>query len=258
MKDILNDFVRGNATTKLSIISNISTILGVSVATFVAGPFLSKFADMEFIVSDFIIAIIFYFIYLWMVASILYACIKEIISCVSDKKITGSITNILFTLFVTWISIITFPYAKYYVGDFFNTSYLLPPPAKTAIEKISKVNIINNDSSFIIQGEVHFNTGIDSTDYELVLYKKYDNGIYKPIVMSNRKVSFRLSKNGMFTMPFDTTYNKIHDPVLVAYRTSDWSLMNLLFSFQGYPEGMTQLPSMEIDSLEAYTFIPKT
>lgn len=258
MKDILNDFVRGNATTKLSIISNLSTILGVSVATFVAGPFLSKFADMEFIVSDFIIAIIFYFIYLWMVASIFYACIKEVISCASDKKTTESIANVLFTLFVIWISIIAFPYAKYYIGNIFNTSYLLPTSAKNAISKISKVNVINNESSFIIQGEVHFNTGVDSTDYELVLYKKYDNGIYKPIEMSNRKVSFRLSKNRMFTMPFDTTYNKISDPVLVIYRTSDWSLINLISSQQGYPEGMTQLPSMEIDSLEAYTFIPKT
>ncbi|WP_221620880.1 hypothetical protein, partial [Aeromonas caviae] len=80
MKEIFNDFVNGNATTKLSIISNISTILGVSVATFVAGPFLSKFAEMEFIVSDFIIAITFYFIYLWLAASTIYFSTKELVN----------------------------------------------------------------------------------------------------------------------------------------------------------------------------------
>ncbi len=257
MKEIFNDFVNGNATTKLSIISNISTILGVSVATFVAGPFLSKFAEMEFIVSDFIIAITFYFIYLWLAASTIYFSTKELVNSARNRNTSDIITKTIQLLLIAWAAIVIFPHAKYYTGNIFNTSYLLPPPAKKAISGLSKIKVYENNSNITVQGEIIFNEGMNGSDYELVLYKKNDAGVYTPVEMSNREDSFRLSQNGQFTMPFDTRYNKINDPALVIYRTADWSLTTYMTSQQGYPEGMTQLPSSEMDALNAYVFFLK-
>ncbi|WP_411684661.1 hypothetical protein [Aeromonas caviae] len=164
MKEIFNDFVNGNATTKLSIISNISTILGVSVATFVAGPFLSKFAEMEFIVSDFIIAITFYFIYLWLAASTIYFSTKELVNSARNRNTSDIITKTIQLLLIAWAAIVIFPHAKYYTGNIFNASYLLPPPAKKAISGLSKIKVDENNSNITVQGKVR--TSIPRTKNE--------------------------------------------------------------------------------------------
>jgi hypothetical protein len=114
MKDIFHDFKNGSSREKLSILSDFSTILGVSVATFVAGPFLSKFANIEFVLSDFIISVLFYFICLYIAGGTFYEYAQSSYENHKNKKygeITGN--SILFLLFV-WLCTVGFPYAKYY------------------------------------------------------------------------------------------------------------------------------------------------
>ncbi|OCH57231.1 hypothetical protein A6D98_19675 [Aliivibrio fischeri] len=253
MKEIITDFVKGSSTEKLAIVSNFSTILGVSVATFVAGPFLSKFADMEFIVSDFIIAILFYFICFWMAADFVYSIIVSIGKDVKEKKTTNAIGNILLMLFLSWLAIVIFPYAKYYSGNIFNNSYLLPPSAQKSIVDITDFQNIEKDNLLTLKGEVQFKQGINGTDYELVLYSKSQSGFYRIKELSNNDNSFKLSASGKFTIPYNIGVNNVVDPILVVYRNSDWSVFS-----DGFPQGMSQLPSFETDKVQAFIYIPKT
>ncbi|TOM21910.1 hypothetical protein CGH81_24290 [Vibrio parahaemolyticus] len=112
MIQIFKDFVDGSSTQKLSIISNFSTVLGVSVATFVAGPFLSKFADIEFVASDFIMAILFYFALIWGYGYFVYELLMRAVSNVKSKNHIKLIKSGFFLLFFCWLGVVAFPYAK--------------------------------------------------------------------------------------------------------------------------------------------------
>ena len=256
MRDIFNNFVNGSSTEKLAIISNFSTILGVSVATFVAGPFLRKFADMPFVISDFIIAILFYFICLWGAMSFIYVAFTDIIRLIRKNKPTLIIYRIIGLFLVSWLALIIFPYAKYYTGNLFNNNYLLSTPAKNAVQDIAYKITKNGDIS-ILKGQVTFSKGINGSNYTLIVYSRSESGFYKIYRLTNYDYSFNLSDSGQFTIPLDTQYQKINEPVIIAYRKSDWSLFEQLSSNNGFPTNMSQLPSSETEKLEAFVYIPK-
>jgi len=257
MKEIFNDFVKGNTTEKLSIISNISTILGVSVATFVAGPFLSKFAGKQFIVSDFIIAILFYFLLCWLVADTTYSALRDIFKSLNEKKISKAISDSVLFLFCVWAAAVMFPLARYTIGNFFDNNYLLPSQANAAVLSINDFSAERKGDLLTIKGNVVFTSEAIASDYEAVLYSKSEHsGMYRANSFTNGEFSFEIGKNGKFTMPINIKYNDVNDIVLVIYRTSDWSLLNKLGSRLGFPENMTQLPSFETEELKAFTYIP--
>jgi hypothetical protein len=258
MKAIFHDFIKGSSTEKLSIISNFSTILGVSVATFVAGPFLSKFAGKQFIVSDFITAILFYFLCLWLVTQTTYSAFSDIAKDISAKKISDAIgTGVFFSLLV-WVGTVFFPYAKNYTGDIFNNSYLLSTPANKAVVSINDFSAYKTENLLTLKGNIIFISEAVASDYEAVLYSKLDDsGVYRVNTFTNGESSFEFGKSGKFTIPINIKYDDINNIVLIIYRTSDWSLRNKLGSRSGFPENMTQLPNSETEELKAFTYIPK-
>lgn len=101
MKAIIKEFIEGDSIKKLAIISNVSTILGVSIATFVAGPFLSKFSGIDFILADFIIAILFYFMFAWVTLWVIYELVLRLINSYSIKNYRNTVVLLSFGLLVS-------------------------------------------------------------------------------------------------------------------------------------------------------------
>jgi len=254
VKKIINDFIDGDSTKKLAIISDFATILGVSVATFVAGPFLSKFANKEFIVTDFIISIAFYFICLYMSVNILYSFIKSIITKMSEKKYKEIAVNIPFALFVIWIAIIIFPYMKYYAGNSFNVSYLLSPTATNAIIEKDYLKMEQQNDNAKITGKLIFAKNINSKNYVAIIYAhNKDNGVFEIIKYRGYSNDYQtiIRNNGEFTIPIKL-YDNYNDFSVVIYRKSDWNLLTALSDKYGFPNQITYLPNNDIDELQAY------
>ncbi|CAA0092760.1 Uncharacterised protein [BD1-7 clade bacterium] len=254
MKEIVSDFISGSATEKLAIISNISTILGVSVVTFVAGPFLSEFAGKEFIVSDFIISVIFYFLCLWGLLALIYNALKEMYKFGKEKKYAKATSEGLVLLFVIWIGIVSFPYVKHFVGDTFNVSYLLAQHASKAIKKVEGVNQEKTGEILTISGRVSLGEGVKGSDYELLLYSKSKSGIYNPVILTNFEYVFELSGSGKFVLPVDMERKYLSDAHLIIFRSSDWSLIRRSTNRSGYPESVTSMPNKSIEDLGAFIY----
>ncbi|CDT44854.1 hypothetical protein [Vibrio coralliirubri] len=252
MKEILNDFVKGSSTEKLSIISNLSTILGVSVATFVAGPFLSEFANKEFIVSDFIIAIIFYFLCIWLVLAVIYSNIKEMYTFLQEKKYSKCVGDGVLLLLVTWFFVVSFPYAKHVVGNAFNVSYLLATPAAKAIKGIENVSIEKNEDILIVSGLVNFESQTFEEGYELLIYSRDDQATYSPVRFTSNEYTFELGSSGKFVVPINTKFKTLKNLHLVVVRSSDWSLLDKMGAGSGFPDSMTYLPDSSLEKLKAY------
>ncbi|MEZ8297431.1 hypothetical protein AB6D11_26980 [Vibrio splendidus] len=257
MKDILSDFVKGTSTEKLSILSNVSTILGVSVATFVAGPFLSKFTEHQFVVSDFIIAIVFYFLALWFLCSVMYDFFLSFYKNVKNKKIEASVMDVVQCLFILWLSVVAFPYVKYYTGNIFNVSYLLPMKAKVVINDVNN-EVIDNGQFITIRGKANLIDVANGSDYEVVLYLKNKAGIYKGESFNNGDYTFQLSKDGRYTLPVSISKEALFDSRLVFYRGSDWSALNTSGGDFGFPNSIMQFPDSEMENLGAFVHKIKT
>lgn len=255
MKELLSDFVTGGSSEKLAIISNISTILGVSVVTFVAGPFLSEFVGKEFIVSDFIISIIFYFLCIWFVLALFYSGSKEVYIYIKSKKPGKATSHFLLQLLIFWVCIVLFPYFKYLTGNLFNVSYMLSPPASSAIAKISNVSITKEGETSTIIGKVEFLKNIVSSDYVVLVYSKNDSGIYNSILLTNSEYVFRINHNGNFSLPISNRYNSLSNIYLSFFRSSDWSLLNMFNANNGgYPSAMISMPNSDLDKLKAVIY----
>jgi hypothetical protein len=233
---------------------NISTIIGVSVATFVAGPFLSKFADKEFIISDFIISVIFYFLCVWLLLAVIYSTLKEMFQFAKNKKHAKSAGDGLLLLFVIWIAVVSFPYAKYFVGNAFNVSYLLAQPALKAIKDIGDVKQEKTDDILTISGKVFLGESVKGSDYELLVYSKSGNGIYDPVRLTSNEYVFELSNSGFFVLPINTKYNSLSDVHLVVFRSSDWSVIDGSGMGSGFPDSMTFIPNKSIEDLSAFVY----
>lgn len=250
MKKNLHDFIDGDSTKKLAIISDFSTILGVSIATFVAGPFLSKFNNQEFIISDFILAIAFYFVYLYIVLSIFYSYVKSFFQELKEKKYTNLILSVPMILFITWLIIILFPFAKSFIGNTFNVSYLLPPTAKNAIIKIKDIQIYDNQ----IKGQFIFKNTINALDYVALLYAKNNkNNKFEIIKHGSSSDDYKtiIRQNGEFVIPIKL-YEDYTQYYLAVYRSSDWELITALTARYGFPNNLSYFPNSDTDKLEAF------
>ena len=254
MKKIVNDFIDGDSTKKLAIISDFATILGVSVATFVAGPFLSKFANQEFIITDFILSIAFYFICIYISVDILYTFIKLTFTKIHEKKYEVIMVNIPFALFVIWIVIVIFPYMKYYTGNSFNVSYLLSPTATSAIIKKEYIKMEQKDDIAKITGKLIFAKNTNSNDYVAIIYAhNKTNGLFEIIKYRGYSNDYQtiIRNSGEFTIPIKL-YDNYNDFSVIVYRKSDWSLLTAFSTKYGFPNQITYLPNNEIDELQAF------
>ncbi|MCK5110360.1 MAG: hypothetical protein KAQ94_02480 [Arcobacteraceae bacterium] len=256
MRTYFKNFKDGDLTKKLSMISDISTILGVSVATFVIGPLLDKYTNFEFIISDFIISITFYFICIVIVGTSIYSIIYD--NEEKEEKKSSLLSKIIqFLLLVSLISI-SFPYVKYITGNVFNVSYLLSAPANKAVLGISKLNIKQKKESIEITGTLNLNKEINSNDYIALIYtKNNDNQLFSSVAYGKKylkEYEVEISKNGYFNIPIFMQYNKQEHVYLVVYRKSDWSLISSIDKNNGYPDNLTSLPHSLTDQLEAFIF----
>ncbi|WP_421866590.1 hypothetical protein [Marinobacter adhaerens] len=258
MKELFEDFRDGSVTQKLNILANLSTILGVSVATFVAGPFLSRFAEIDFIVTDFIIAIIFYFVYLLLSLSLLYSMFTGIHKMYVEKNYGEVLSNSVLALFLIWFVVFAFPYAKYYTGNLFQNSYLLPLPAQDAVKELNDFSIYVGEDFVTIKGSLVFDDGVDPENYVVVAYHKASSGIYHAVMLADREHAFELGRNGKFTMPTNAGYRDFSDVFLIVYRNSDWSIFDAIgISGPGFPNGLTQIPNKDVDELGAFIYRPQ-
>ncbi len=256
MKEIITDLIEGDSRKRLSIISDVSTILGVSVATFVAGPFLSEFANIEFILSDFIISILFYFICIYLVASVGFSFIKEAITKSKEKRYHDLASSTILALFISWVAIVCFPYAKYYFGNAFNVSYLLSLPAEKAIISVNNVSVAKEDELLKISVKLNFNVHSKPSDYVAILYAQNKNGIYEIVQYTkgfNSEYEVTISNLGEITIPVKLSDIAIGNPYLLIYRNSDWSLLSGIGTHKGYPDDLTQIPMRETEDLGAYS-----
>lgn len=256
MLEIIKSFVNGTSTEKLAIISNISTILGVSVATIVAGPFLQQFADQEFIVSDFIIAIIFYFLYISITMSIIYNLSLKAYKSYQEKKFNFLFSNITLSLITAWIAIAFFTTTKYHFGNIFDSEYLLSKPASHAISRVSVLEISNDGKKAYIKGKIEFKTNITSSDFEILLYTKSGSGLYQSVKTNGDDYISKSNMDGSFTLIASPLYGEtLQDMYIVIYRKSDWSFIETFgYGKTGYPNNTTQVPDSSIEHLKAFTY----
>ncbi|EMC0408388.1 hypothetical protein H8F06_18205 [Vibrio fluvialis] len=246
----------GSSTQKLSIISNFSTVLGVSVATFVAGPFLSKFADIEFVASDFIMAILFYFALIWGYGYCVYELLMKAASNVKSKNHIKLIKSGFFLLFSCWLGVVIFPYAKSSFAFVFSNSYLLPMAPKEAIFAIN-AKVVKEGDLTVINGNIVYEDGAVGTDYRIVVYTKYD-GLYSPLRLATWEYSLQSNENGNFRLPISTSSQDPDSYVIVVYRYLDRSFESFISADSGYPKRLTQMDSVEVNSISAFVHSLKT
>jgi|GEM_PF-2997006 len=256
MKKVFKELLEGDSRKRLSIAADLSTILGVSVATIVAGPFLSEFANIEFILSDFIIAILFYFICVYLFVSALFSILKEALTNIREKKYHELAGLVILSLLFAWLTIVFFPYAKYYFGNAFNVSYLLPLEANKAVNEIDILSFTKNDDLLRISGVVKFHEQSKPEDYLIMLYSQNKEGLYtirKFYSSFNADYTATISDDGTFATPLAAEPIALENLYIVIYRKSDWSLLNELSNQKGYPDDLTKVPAREIDDIGGYT-----
>jgi len=257
MKQIFKEFVAGDSVRKLAIIADLSTILGVSIATFVAGPFLSRFAGIKFVLSDFILSVAFYFICIYLAGELLFNYIRSVVKNLNTRNYRELIGSTIFALLVLWMIVVTFPYIQYFVGNAFNVSYLLPQAAGTAVKDIDYSVSDVGDDTVQLSGKMDFSKEAKPTDYIGVLYIQDEDHLYSVYRYGkgyDGEYQIEINKSGAFTIPINHKKLMTSQVSLVIYRRSDWSLVDAADQSFGYPNRLTQIPSESIQDLEARVF----
>ena len=253
MKKLFNEFVSGDSVKKLAIIADFTTILGISVATLVAGPFLSKFTNIEFIVTDFLLSIIFYFLCFLFVLDFLYTFIQTTHKNIKEKNNKEVMGGSVLALFVLWIAIVSFPYVKYFVGNTFNVSYLLSQTAMAAVTDVIDIKSIQKGDITRVSGVVKLNKNTNAKDYVALMYRQNGNGLYEIVkFIGTGDYASEISKNGSFSIPLKKPYDSTNDSYIIIYRKSDWSLTQGIGVDPGYPNKLTHLPHNETDNVGAF------
>ena len=265
IKDSFKEFAKSTPLQKVSTIADFATILGISVTTFVAGPYLSRFFGLGFDLAEFLWALLFYsfftVILLWMFSDLVTEVNKklnpesELIN--EDKKNTKEgwqpslLTSIFITVLFATLTFSFLPTAKDFFGDITSNRYLLPFNAEKAIENINQISIKNNESSKTshLQGAVEFKENMDFDDYTAVMYQ-LDNtrGVYKIYNYEYDRNNVPLNESGMFSFPIKDT-NNLSDTYIVVYRKLDSNRL----SGDDYPNNITLIPSSEMEKIGAFS-----
>ena len=162
----------------------------------------------EFDLADFIITILFTFVYIMIGAIAINNAVKLTINYFKSKNFPNLFLTIIFYGFVFWLIVIIFPYAKYVTGYLFNVSYMLPEPAKYSVISI-KINPsalrYQEPDMYAISGVIYLRPDAKFSDYEIILYKKLEG-------LSNYEINYYsgdphtyyrvpIKSNGEFLIP---------------------------------------------------------
>ncbi|WP_166837474.1 hypothetical protein [Rheinheimera pleomorphica] len=255
MKEIFREFINGSSAKKLAILSDFATILGVSVATVVAGPFLSRFAGVEFNLADFVISVLFVFCCLWVAGECLYYLLVKIFDAYKESNYRAVSTNSIILMLSVWFAIVAFPFLKYHTGNIFDASYLLPARALSAISGFEYSISSPFDERVVLEGLVTLNEGAKATDYVAVFYARNKQLVYEIQEYGrtySRDYAAPINSQGRVSMPIHRSAFGMNGAALVFYRRSDWSFFKGLGVEPGYPNLVPQLPNDEMETIGAY------
>ncbi len=249
MKKVLSEFSEASPLKKLSTISDIATILGVSVATFVAGPFMSEVAGIGFDASDFIVALFIYSIFILVLIGVFSTLFVSIRVYRVENSVGQAIS--LFIVFLLFLSVYasSFSHVKAFFGDITNNVYLMPKKAELSIKDISyEVNSLS-DKNISIKGYVSLVEGSVATDYVAALYNLDENqGVYYLHSLRNSE-TFEINKNGDFVIPISKEKLNKGNSYIVIYRDLDSDR----FGMYDFPNELTVVPNRELSEKGVFT-----
>ncbi|WP_390243010.1 hypothetical protein [Vibrio sp. R78045] len=246
---VFKDFISSPPLQKLSTISDIATILGISIATLVAGPFLSDVAGLGFDLPEFLWAVFFYALFVSVFLSVsiyLSGHIKNF--WVKKRLFYMSVLSFLLLFFVS-LMFSTGGSMKDFFGGVIDNRYMLPASPQKAIQKIEFSQVKSEKNKTTIKGKVTLTDGADFSKYLIVSYAAdKSTGEYSYMRHGSYKYSADLNASGNFTfLNLDT--EGVQQIYLVAYRKADYA--------GRFPSKVTQVPSNEMDLVEAKVSLVK-
>ena len=254
MKQIVNEFGEANFYKKLAIVADLATILGVSIATFVAGQFLSEVTGLGFSASEFAVAVFFYFIFFIIfvgILSVFWSAIQEIIS-----KNYGNATGYFFLAFFFLAMYSSFvPGIKNFAGDIFGNRYMLPKPAQLVVSSLLAEKMENSEGGYLIKGKVSFKKDVEISDYVIALYgADSKTGVYVLHAFNNSQM-FEINGNGDFNIPSVAKDFRLDDSYVVVFRELD----SKRGAGSDFPNYLTVIPNIELGEAGAFVqaFKPK-
>ena len=250
LKKVINEFATASPLSKLATFADIATILGVSVATFVAGPFLSEITGLGFSAPEFIVAILIYSILLVTLIGIL-TIPWEIIKGYREKSDSGdaALWVFVFLLLVALYFNFLTP-VKSFFGDLTNNRYLLPVSAEKAIEKINEVKLVKLGDRYTLKGKLTFTKEVEPIEYVAAIYKiDRTSGLYV-LHSSKNDEKFEINSSGIFNVPSIESEDALKNGVLVIFRELD---SNRTSSYD-FPNQLSVVPNTELDVMGAYSY----
>lgn len=246
MMQIFKDFFNSSPLQKLSTVSDIATILGISVATLVAGPFLSDVAGLGFNLVEFLWAIFFYSLFATIVLAVSTYLLSSIKTRFTSKKyLSFSVLSFLLLFFIS-IAFSTATGMKEFFGGVTSNRYMLPFEPKQSVIKVEVQEINTIENLTTITGKVSFKNNVDFNKYLIVAYSSnLKDGEFEYMKHGSYKYSAKFNASGEFTfLKLDTERKK--DIYLVIYRKADYQ--------RNFPSNLTQIPSNEMDLVGAKVY----
>lgn len=236
----------------LSILSDIFTILGVSVATVMASSFFENFTLFGFNGTDFFWAVTFWFVYIALILILSIKLFKNVVASFKDSKVNLLINLTLILFSISLISTLT-PHLSSFFGVLVNSRYMQELPAKIVTQGVDNVTIQKVDDAYTLSGKVKFQESIDPTKYVITIYSKsnYSNQYFYQEI-NKYDVSASMNSSGNFVLPrVELKTNGLIDSYLVIYRKSDSEYRALGNSLPNY---LNQIPSPEIEEIGGFVF----
>ncbi|QIR92984.1 hypothetical protein FR729_07640 [Vibrio alginolyticus] len=232
----------------LSIVSDLATILGVSVATLVAGPFLGNLSGLGFDTAEFLWAVFFYFVYILALVGSSLFFVRLTVNYFKNSIFSGAISlSALVLSWAIWFSLSDS--LESYFGTLTGSRYMLVAKPQLAIDKFENIEIMEEGSSTFIKGKVALNSGYVPSDYVVSLYSmNTDTGEYEYRYVGLNKTSSNINADGWFSLPkVKVDSQGLKKSYLAIYRLSDeGKYMGTVF-----PNKLTQVPSASMERLGA-------
>jgi signal transduction histidine kinase len=236
----------------LSILSDIFTIFGVSVATVVASSFFQNFTLFGFDMSEFSWAITFWFVYLILIITLGIKLFNVTVASFKGSKVSF-FSNLALILFAISIVSTLTPYLSSFFGVLVNSRYMLELPAIVVTQDVDNIIIQKADDTYMFSGKVKFKDSVDPTKYIITIYSKSNYSsryVYQEI--NRQDVSSSMNSSGYFVLPrVELKRNQLIDSYLVIYRKSDSGIRMFGSSLPNY---VNQMPSPEIEEAGGFVF----
>jgi len=241
-----------------SVIADLMTVLGISVATIVAGPFLSGIRGIRFDPLDFILLVLFYFIFICLYAYSLYRFTKTLITNIADKMYIDCLLNIIAILIFAAVAFYFTPIAYSSFGSASNNSYIIPKSASDAVQHITHIVPYNSykNGDVSLKCRLVFSEDCKKSDYVAVVYTRMDGireySIHTPVV----DYEFDIDADGFFTIPAVSSKNldDQNELFVAIFRKVDWRLRRTFLFQKGYPDHLLTFPTEDVKELRPYVF----